>query len=241
LEGSLHHIQSLEIAVGEMCSLLGVSPTSGRVYCEVVNDERVTLYEYAVSSAQLQAPARNSRLYYDDLPTDLIAPQVPTQTTWLNHTGLRWRGMRETDRVVDWVLPLTIMEKMQILPHVGIQLTPMQLLGVAESQILSEAKLNDDGAYLVCRRLRLAYALAQPQHDENGPYDYDTILCHVVHCIEGEQEPSWESIFTDFDREQVKAPIDCLFHEDKIYIADSGTPSIADAAMCSLHVWQFSS
>lgn len=243
MEQTTHSLQKLNtqaVATGETCSLVGLAPATGHIFFEVVNDDRANFYEYALSGQQLQQSGGNLLPSDANLPHDLITPSPPKAMTWLNHTGLRWRGMHETDRVTEWAQPLTIMEKMQILPHLGRPLSPMQVLGVAESYVLSEAAVGDGETYLVCRRLRLAYALPTVQRDENGDYDYDTLLCHVAHWVRGDAEPSWEHVFTDFDRAQIQAPLDCLIHEGQLYMADSGTASTTEAAMCYLHIWQLS-
>ena len=194
------------------CALSGVT-SAGEIVAEEFDDDhwmrhRITLDCELVQSGDL------------DEPDMLLKPSSPT-THALNYSGVRYRGMREDDRVAEWVQPLTIMEKMPLLPYLKLNIPPMLLLGIAESHVTSEARISDTLS-VVCRRVRLAYTLAQPQVDEAGlPYDYDTLVLHVAHLYEDDSEVDLAQVLAGIDGIQLQRPLDCIVYENKLIIADA--------------------
>ena len=90
---------------------------------------------------------------------------------------------------------------------------------------------------LVCRRVRLAYALPTPQNDEHGiPYDYDTHTLYLAHEYndETEEAPPLHECFDPIDGIMLHTPHDCIRHDDALIILDSGTEAIP----AKVHIWQ---
>ncbi|MDQ7036891.1 MAG: hypothetical protein Q9P01_19265 [Anaerolineae bacterium] len=156
------------------------------------------------------------------IPDNMVKPYAPFQHP-LNYSGGRYRGLREADRVAQWIQPLTIMEKMPLIQALKLTLPPMLLLGIAESRVLSEAQLSDSQS-IVCRRVRIAYALPQAQIDANGlPYDYESRLLYLAHTYDTETEaaPSIVTALQGFDSMILQHPIDCIVQGSQLVLADA--------------------
>ena len=221
------------------CALTGVLPGGGLVTVETYDDSDAAPTRYVIHHPQRTEQAYVERLGPDEefsWPVPPLIPEAVRQTTAMNHVGGRWRGLREAERVADWVQPLTIMEKMALLQQLQLKLPPPMLLGIAESRVLSEAHLHDD-CYVVCRRLRLAYALMEPQQDADGlPYDYDTHVIHVAHVYDAARDlaPSLAQALKGPGNVALARPLDCLVDADRLYVVEGGTASTP----CQLHIWQ---
>lgn len=189
--------------------------------CQALHQINLTDYSmqtWAESPDQLDQPQFSQ-------PSDLIEPTIVSETTQLQTIGARWRGMREAENLVDLVQPLSVMEKMAIIKHLNLSISAMMLFGIADSRVLAEAHLHDN-LYFVCRRIRLAIALPEVKRDaDHQPYDYDTIPLEIAHLYDAETDeaPSISASFTTFSETRVKRPMDCLFHDGRLYIADGGT------------------
>lgn len=156
----------------------------------------------------------------------------------LNYTGARYRGLRNPERINEAVRPLTIEAKMFIIKKLKMDIMPPLLLGVAESYVLAETELVAERFYLVCRRVRLAYALPTPRYDEdNQPYDYDTIAMHIAHIYDvqtRDNEISAEEAFAGLPGVVLNRPMDCLAAHGHVFVADGG----ADGENSAVHVWR---
>ncbi len=174
-----------------------------------------------------------------NLPADLIAPQTPGAPHPLDKTATRLRGLRETDRLADWLYALPIADKMALMPHLPLPpgITPMQILGISESRVLSIATLTPDVS-LLCRRLRLAYALPGPQVDADGlPYDYDSLTLHLLHThaiTDADDALLTTEHLSEFAGVGLHQPVDCLSHAGYLYIADDGGGQQPNR----LHIWR---
>jgi hypothetical protein len=196
------------------CALLG-STATGNMYVEEYDDEGSIRHHLTADGAIIASGDL-------DVPELLHTPHSPAVHP-LNHSGGRYRGLREYDRVAEWVQPLTVMEKMPLMQHLNLAISPMALLGIAESRVLSEAPLGNDQS-IVCRRIRLAYALPQPQIDDAGfPYDYDTLVLHLAHTYEAESDtaPSLATVIQGLDGILLQHPVDCIVQEHRLIIADA--------------------
>lgn len=221
------------------CALTGVLPGGDLVTIETYDDSDANPTRYIIHHPQQTEQSYVQRLGPDEdfsWPARPLVPEGVHRTSALNYVGGRWRGLREAERVSDWVQPLTIMEKMALLQQLKLQLPPLMLLGIAESRVLSEAHLHDN-CYVVCRRLRLAYALTQPLQDADGlPYDYDTHAIYVAHVYDAARDltPSLVEVLKGPGNIALAYPLDCLVDEDRLYVVEGGTPSTP----CQLHIWQ---
>ncbi|MBZ0295558.1 MAG: hypothetical protein K8L99_23575 [Anaerolineae bacterium] len=171
------------------------------------------------------------------LPARGKKPTPPTVSRALNFHGPRQQGMREDERIADMVRPLSIESKLWLTKKLALSMPPFLLLGVAESHVLAEARLLTD-EFVVCRRLRLAYALQQPKiGTDQQPYDYDTLVLYVAHLYNGaanDTELPVEQVFLDWPEVDLQRPVDCLVYQDHLFIAECGM----DDKRASVHVWQ---
>ncbi|MEM9951333.1 MAG: hypothetical protein AAF846_07030 [Chloroflexota bacterium] len=166
------------------------------------------------------------------LANPLQQPHHPLEHS-LNYTGLRFRGMREADKVAEWVKPIPMLGKMPLMQKLNLGVPPMMLMGIAESRVLSETQLSDRLS-LICRRVRLLIALSEIKIDEVGlPYNYETQIIHVLHTFDNETEvyPPLHQALKQFP--DVSNPTDCLFTHGYLIVADSGY----DEAASTVHIY----
>lgn len=219
------------------CALLGITPALA-VYAEEIYGEEGWLAQQArrldgAVIAQMDEQAGQMPLA---LPPDMVRPEAPCHTLALNFSGPRWRGLCAADRIGDTVRPLPLVSKISLGQRLG--LAPPLLLGVAESRVLAEVALTP-ADWLVCRRVRLAFRLAQPRRDADGlPYDYDTLALYVIHTWspasdEGD-EPLPDSAFAGLPGAALRRPQGCLAAYGYLLVADGGTPDHRAA----VHVWR---
>jgi hypothetical protein len=220
------------------CKILGITPDM-TLYVEEIYGDDDWLAQHAVTLdgqfTQSVDDQHGQTTYFAPLhlPDDLIRPAPITTSEALNFTGPRQRGLREPERVQEVVRPLTVATKMQIIQQLGLDLAPPLLLGIAESTVIAEAMLPP---LLVCRRLRLAYALITPQQDTDGQhYDYDTHVLYVAHRYEtDDSELPPEIVFAGLPGVTLLRPMDCLAFNDYLFVADGGTPQ----RHSHIHIWR---
>jgi hypothetical protein len=208
------HLCNISLNYKGDCALCGITD-AGVIYVEEDDDENWIRYRIAPDYKILQSGEI-------ELPHHLIVPYSPTDHP-LNYNGIRYRGMREEDRVAAWAQPLPLIEKMSLLPLLNLNIAPMLLLGIVESHITSEAQLLD-AVTLVCRRVRMAYGLAQPLIDATGlPYDYDTVTLHVAHIYDAETNtaPPLGEALQGLGGIKLQRPLDCVVHKDRLIVADA--------------------
>jgi hypothetical protein len=155
----------------------------------------------------------------------------------LDFLGPRHRGLRDLERVADIVRPLEVATKFRIARQLNLAIPPALLLGLAESYVIAEAELIRPTDYLVCRRLRLAYALPEIQRDANGtPYDYDTLVVYIAHPYRREMghEAPVETVFAGLPGVQLNRPMDVILVDGHLFIADGGAGNIP----ARIHTWQ---
>lgn len=156
----------------------------------------------------------------------LLKPGRGWNTVRLNHAGARHRGLRETDRIADTTLSLSVPEKMLLAAYIPQAGSPMSLIGIAESYVMSEAQLTRT-VYLVCRRLRIAYALpGRVMADDGLPCDYETAVLHVVHLVDlADDKPvPAEDWFGLLPAPTLYRPTECIVDRERgeLWIAESG-------------------
>lgn len=172
-----------------------------------------------------------------ELPPDLVRPQRGWHSAALNFAGPRHRGLREAERVADLVRPVSVADKMALAGQHQLEIPPPMILGLAESFVLAEAALNPPHSYLVCRRVRFAYAMATVCTDaENQPYDYDTFVVYWAHVYHRERDEASALPAPDTRLQGVtlNRPMDCLLHGDQLVIADGGDAR----TRARLHLWR---
>ena len=220
------------------CKILGITPDMTLYIEEIYGDDdwlaqhRMTLKGQFIRSVDDQH-GHTTHFSPLHLPDNLIRPAPITASAALNFSGPRQRGLREPERIHETVRPLTIATKMQVIQQLGLDLMPPLLLGIAESTVIAEALLPP---LLVCRRLRLAYALTTPQRDSDGQhYDYDTHVLYVAHHYETDDfELPPEIVFAGLPGVTLLRPMDCLAHDGYLFVADGGTPQ----RYSQIHIWQ---
>lgn len=225
----LKHLFIASLTPTAHSTLLGGLP-DGSIYAETFSqtDEIVTYWQ--IAAGQTVQQIAEDTLDFANLPPDLIEPQpVPLAHPW-NFSGARQRGLRAEDRINALVRPLTIMQKMTLIPRLGLAITPMQLLGIAETRLLSQV-VFPAGDGVLCRMLRFAYTLPSVAQDADGlPYDYDTVALYLIHAFDPQADelPPLEDCLGNFAGVQLIRPMDCLYHNGRLVVADAGeddTPS----------------
>ncbi len=232
---------SITLAHDGDCSILGITPQMTLFVEEIYGEadwlaqHHLTLDGHITKSVDDHA-GENTKFSPLKLPPDLIAPAPITTSAALNFSGPRQRGLREPERIQEMVRPLTVATRIQIVEQLDLEMQPSQLLGIAESTVIAEALLPP---VLVCRRLRLAYALTTQQLDSNDqPYDYDTLVLYVAHLYENDDfELPAATVFAGLPGVTLRRPMDCLVYNGYLLVADG---AIAQRR-CQIHVWQITS
>jgi hypothetical protein len=203
------------------CSILALA-ADGNLYAEEFYDESFIAQYHIHNGAVITAideDAGQRDIVPFHLPDGAIFPDRPSNHA-LNYRGLRYRGLREEDHLHDWIIPLTVVEKMPLLAALGWNLPPMMLLGIVESQVLSQAQIEEE--CLLCRRLRLAFALPERHYDETGlAYDYDSRIVHLLHTYTEEITQILHKSLS-FAGEKLQRPMDILYHDSRLILAEGG-------------------
>lgn len=224
----LYHYNSIPLQYTGDCSLLAITPDL-TIYAEEIHDEHVTQHRLRPDGTLLQTVDEDQGL--PSIPSDGITPQIGRSTTQLNFLGARHRGLRDDERIQSLVRPFSVQTRMALGKRLDIM--PPLILGLAESYVLTEAPLFDE--FIVCRRIRIAYALEQPRTDSYGqPYDYDTIQMHIAHRYNAhvQETLSPDEAFAGLPGVELNQPTDCITVQNHLFIADSGSPN-------TIHVWTF--
>lgn len=219
------------------CELIGILPDM-TLYVREYHEEDATVHVLDSSGHLRQSFSEADFTDRGLRPANLTKPAAPRFSAALNYAGPRHRGMREAERVQDIVKPLTVQTKMQVIQHLNLDITPMALLGIAESYVLAEALIEHGQPCMVCRRIRLAYALPAIQFDaENQPYDYDTIALYSAHLYDytaAESELAPEQVLSGLPGVRLHYPMDCLIYNQHLFIAESGHQVHTSA----VHTWR---
>lgn len=238
----LAHCARLILAHNGDCGLLGIAPGPVVYVEEFYGDDgwlaqRALRPDGTVVDQMDEAHGAQAGAPPLALPADLVRPTSVNHTQSLNFSGPRWRGIRAEERIDDMVLPLPVAAKMALAQRAQLDVPPPLLLGIAESRVLAETPLGPD-CWLVCRRLRLAYALPQPRYADNGAlYDYDSCALHLAHIWTPDDggELLTDAALAGLPGVQLHRPLDCLAAYGCLAVADGGAPDRPAA----LHVWRF--
>jgi hypothetical protein len=239
----LNYLKTLPLPHNGDCRLLGVSPALS-VYVEEIFDDTDLLAQHAITfEGYMQQSVDEARNPASDfvplrLPTDIIRPSPIRHANRLNFSGPRQRGLRDQERIVDVVRALEVPTRIRLAQHIHLPMP--QILGVAESRVLAEALLTPPDTYLVCRRLRIAYTLPEPQRDADQQwYDYDTLALYTLHLYNpaaDDVELPPERVFAGLPGVQMLRPMDCIICYQHVFVADGG-----DANRPSqVHIWRVS-
>ena len=222
------------------CRLLGVTPALD-VYVEEFFDTWMAQHAFDKAGRLLEsvdeAGGQTTHVQPLRLPDDARTPQRVWHTIRLNFQGPRHQGLREPERVQATVRNIPVKAKMQLIEKLNLDMPAMMLLGLAESYVLAEAAIAPPHIFVVCRRIRLAYALPEVQHDtQQQPYDYDTILFHTAHFFDHRaiEPPEIAETLAPLGGVSLNRPMDCVVQSDHLFIADGGTaaePSV-------VHIWR---
>ena len=241
---SVSFLATLPLKHNGDCNLIGVTPGSRddlTIYAEEVYGEEGWLAQHSLrfdgsfSASVDEFFGTATDLKPLALPPEIVRPKTGWHTMALNFAGPRHRGLRTPERTLDLVRPLSIQEKMALIERLKLDLMPPLLLGIGESYVLAETEIIHPNLYFVCRRVRLAVALAEARLDaDDQPYDYETQVLYLAHFYEREQEPAITDILGDLTAVPLRRPMDCLWTGNHLFIADGG----ADDRLSAIHVWQ---
>lgn len=250
----LHFIRTMPLKHGGDCMLLGVTRDL-HIYVEEIYSEDAWIAQHCIT------PEGTIRESIDEdfgsrtalapltLPEGTTQPQRGWHTQTLNFSGPRHRGLRDLERVQEVVRPLPIQAKLTLSRHLPGDIPPPMVMGLAESYVLAEARLtrpqtnqkNRPQLFVVCRRVRIAFALPQPAIDAHGnPYDYDSLVLHMAHLhhYDTHQDSTLDNPLAEIGDTLPQAdlyrPMDCVLCEDHLVIADGGDASRNSA----VHLWR---
>lgn len=159
------------------------------------------------------------------IPEGAVAPNRVWHTMRLNYAGPRHRGLRGLERVDELVRTLTVADKFAFAKSLPVSIEPQAVIGLAESYVLSEVQVIQPDWFIVCRRIRIAYALGEEQIDRDGlPFDYDTCVLHVAHPFNREEDEIrlTTGLVDDFFGMRLYRPMDCALVNERLYIGDGG-------------------
>lgn len=238
------HLRTFALQHPSDPGLIGATP-DGQVFVEEIYGEDGWLAQghYDPNGARIASIDEDHGRQPDvkplPLPDDLIRPARVWHTMRLNFAGPRHQGNRELERVDTVVQPLSIGEKIAVAGHLGLAVPPPLLIGLAESYVLAETQIVPPGQFVVCRRLRYAYALDSAQMDASGtPIDYDSHVMYVVQSLDldDDAEQPISNYLGHFAGVELHRPMDCLLVGDRLYVADGGDR--AAGRLAHIHVWQ---
>lgn len=237
----LNYVSSINLTHHQECVLLGISQDF-TIYIEEIygEDEWIAQHILAPNGAHLHnADEDHGRRTLSPLtlPPNSVRPRPGSgQTRFLNFSGPRLRGMREPERLQDSLYPLSIGLKMVLIENFALPVIPPALLGVAQSYVISEADVLPGELTVVCRRLRLAFALPEVRYDtQHIPYDYDTLTLHLAHLVNiKDDELLTEDHLVSLPGVHLNRPLDCARVADHLFVADGGTTEHPSA----VRIWQ---
>jgi hypothetical protein len=237
----LNYLKSFLLHHNGDCRFLGVTPTLSIYVEEIFGDDDQLAQHVLASDGHLLHSVDESRNAASDfvplyLPPDIVRPISVRYAQRLNYSGPRQRGMRDQERIVDVARALEVPTRIWLAQQTGLSM-PM-IMGVAESRVLAEALLTPPDTYLVCRRLRIAYALKKPQRDADQQwYDYDTLAIYAAHLYNAtahEVDLPPDDVFAGLPGVQLHRPMDCLACHQHLFVADGGD----ETRPSQVHIWR---
>ncbi|MFO7321831.1 MAG: hypothetical protein DIU68_008875 [Chloroflexota bacterium] len=237
---ALEYRHSIPLRHGGDCTLLGIGPGPTLYAEEFYGPGLMAQYAFHADGTLIacvdEGDASGADIRPLELPPDLVRSQPGWHTMSLNFAGPRHRGLAGPERLLDIVQPLSLQDKIHLIERFGLELTPVQLLGLAESYVLAEAPLMFPDVFVIARRIRVAFRMDEVREDEDGqPYDYDSVALYLAEIIDRRIErPQWlpEGEAT-LPGVQLHRPMDCIVSGNLLVIADGGEESRAS----QLHLW----
>lgn len=230
------HLTSHSLLYSGDANLLGVCP-DGWIYVEELYGDDDWMAQHKLSKTDGivetvdESSGENLEIVPLSLPNDIIMPDHKTCCENLQFIGARLRGVLSEERIDELVLPLSIDDKIELVDYMEWDIDPMQLIGVAESVVLAHTQLPD-GTLMVCRRVRIAYRLAEPHAD----YDYDSLDVYLLHEVYPDDDVlDVVDCFNDDDDVVLLRPMDCLFYGGLLYVADGGE----DEDVSAIHIFEY--
>ena len=223
------------------CRLLGITP-DGTIYAEELYGEDDWLAQHRLSQIDGilesvdEAWGNNLKMDLLKLPDNLIRPYPVNSSHPLNFTGARLRGKRVDERIDELLLPLEMDEKIELIDYMEWDISPGQLLGIAESVVLAQTPTHQPDISILCRRVRLAYALPQHKIASNNEYDYDVLSLYLVHeynPADHDTSPLVDCL-DSIDDVLLLRPMDCLYYASRLYVADGGE----DEDVSAIHIFE---
>lgn len=238
------HLATHNLLYDGDCRLLGIT-ADGFIYAEELygDDDWLAQHRLSLEAGIIEsvdeAWGNNQKMDILALPENLIRPYPVNPSHPLNYSGARLRGIRSEERIDDLVQALDIKEKIEVIDYMEWDIDPMQLLGIAESVVLAQTAPIQETSFIVCRRLRLIYTLPQLLLADDGDYDYDALSLYLLHEYnpQDKESPSLLDCLDSLDDTLLLRPMDCLYHQSRIYIADGGE----DEDVSAIHIFELES
>ena len=239
---NLTYKTTISLQYNNDCNLLGVTPDF-EIYVEEIytDDAWIAQHHYTIDGELIASVnedyGNNPSVTPIKLPETIVRPNPGWHTMELNFVGPRHRGMRGPERIIETVRSLALPTKVAMVERFGLDIAPPMILGLAESFVISEIELLRPSVYLICRRVRIAYALPEIKYDDsNEPYDYETLVIYLAHYHDKDRgfEPPFQDLFDVLPDVTLNRPMDCLMVNNHLFIADSG----GDNAKNAIHVWE---
>ena len=210
------------------CKLLAVT-REGLIYAEELYGDEDWLAQHKISiedgilESIDELAGDNPDITPFKLPASAILPSSKSCCDALTFTGARLQGMQSDEPIAEIVLPLSIEDKIELVDYMEWDILPMQIIGIAESVVLSHTRLAD-GQLMVCRRVRIAYRLTEEADNKGVPYDYDSLDIYLLHEFDPDDDdlPELVDCLNEIEDVELLRPMDCLYHDGKLYVADGG-------------------
>lgn len=241
----LKSVSSVPLKYVDDVRLLGITPRFD-VYVEEIYSvldwaaQHIVTPEGGLSASRDEDYGSNTHFEPFKRPVDLVKPGPVKRGHELNFSGARLRGLRETERITDTVRALSPAEKMTFAAYFNLTPPVPTLLGIAESSVTAEAEIIPGKWHVMCRRIRLAYALPEVRYDDMGyPFDYDTVTVYAAHDYDPALGSSADMLsFAElpaiFHGIRLRRPMDCLFYGGFLVVADGGGPDVPS----QVHFWK---
>ena len=207
----LEHLATHDLLYAGDCKLLGVTD-DGQIYVEELYGDDDWLAQHHIFTNEGivktvdEAEGNNLNITFLKLPEELIKPTTTPCCPNLQFSGARLRGMLADERIEKVVHPLSIQDKIELVDFMEWEITPLQIIGMTESVILSHTKVSEK-SLIVCRRVRIAYRLEKPE----VTHDYDSLEIHILHEYHpNDVMPEVVDCLNDIDDVVLLRPMDCL-------------------------------
>jgi hypothetical protein len=145
----------------------------------------------------------------------------------LNFGILRDKGMRELERLSEWVHPLSIQQKMLLIQKLELKIAPMMVFGLAYSRVV--AVVNG----LVIRTLGIAQALPTLHNQDQQTYDYVVRYFGVVHPFVEDDDLLTDAHLQVPTEQFIGVALDVVFYNNQLIVLDFDK----ELALSRLVIW----